>query len=142
MWLEQADDLAGVVRVAAEHVGACLRQHLSHEFDRRGQLGRVALTGPPGHGPVGLAPHRARDPQKVLIEGPHLRLTPLADRQGHAVPGRATALGDLENPARDTARALADPFPDPSQAAREHADPVRQERGVRRVMNVRFHDGG
>ena len=55
---------------------------------------------------------------------------------------RATALGDLEDPASHTARALTDPSPDPPQGSSEHSDPVSQERGVRGIVNVGFDDGG
>src|SRR5881296_438881 len=34
--LEQADDLAGIVRIAAEHAGSGLCQHVPDEVDRRG----------------------------------------------------------------------------------------------------------
>src|SRR5437660_692093 len=55
---------------------------------------------------------------------------------------RATALGDLEDPASHTARALTDPSPDPPQGSSEHSDPVSQECGVRGIVNVGFDDGG
>jgi hypothetical protein len=89
-----------------------------------------------------LAHDRARDPHQALVEDLHSRLTSLADRRAHPAPGRATALGDLEDPAGHTARALADPRPDPPQTAGEHPDPVGQERGIRGVVNVGFNNGG
>jgi len=101
-----------------------LRQHVPDEFDRRGQLGVVAPAARSRHRALGLAHHRAGDSQEALVEPLHLRLAPRADRGGRPRAGRATALGDLEHPARHAARALADPLPDPSQAAREHPDPI------------------
>ena len=65
-----------------------------------------------------------------------------ADLRGCPRARRATTLGDLENPSRHAACALADLLPDPSQAAREHSDPIGQERGVRGLRDVGFENGG
>src|SRR5947209_7032157 len=46
--LEETDHLVRVVRIAAEHAGARLRQHLPEQRDRRGQQGRVVPGSPPG----------------------------------------------------------------------------------------------
>src|SRR5438309_4406556 len=106
--LEETDYLAGVVRIAAEHAGARWREHLPDQLDRRRQLGRVVPVSRPCHRRFSLAHHRARDPHETLVEDLHLRLALLADRRPCPAAGRATALGDLENPAGHTARALAD----------------------------------
>src|SRR5437867_11940536 len=109
--LEETDYLAGVVRIAAEHAGARLGEHLPDQLDRRRQLGRVVPVSRPCHRRFSLAHHRARDPHETLVEDLHLRLALLADRRPCPAAGRATALGDLENPAGHTARALADTLP-------------------------------
>src|SRR4029450_1539243 len=106
--LEETDHLARVVRIAAEHAGARLRQHLPDQLDRRGQLGRVVPGSRPGHRGFGLADHRARDPHEALVEDLHLRLALRADPRARPAAGRGTALGDREDPAGHTTRALAD----------------------------------
>src|SRR3989449_272502 len=142
VWFEQTDDLAGIVRIAAEHAGTRLRQHMSDEVDGHGQVGDLAAAARSRHRALGLAHDRAGDSQETLVELLHLRLAPRADLRGRPRAGRATALGELEDPSRHAACALADLLPKLSQAAREHPDPVGQERGVRGVMNVGFDDGG
>src|SRR6059036_3602397 len=120
VWLEQADDFAAIVRIAAKHASPRLRQHLPDQFDCRGQLGGVAAAARSRQRALGLAHDRAGDSQETLVELLHLGLGPRADRRGRPRAGRATALGELEDPARHAARALADLLPDPAQAAREH----------------------
>src|SRR3989442_418806 len=139
--LEQTDHLARVVGIAVEHAGARLRQHRPDQLDRRGQLGRVAPAARPCHRHFGLAPHRSRGPHEALVEDLHLRLALLPDPRAHPAAGRATALGDLEDPAGHTARALTDPLPDSPQAAGEHPDRLGQERGIPGVMKVGFLAG-
>src|SRR5204863_74823 len=97
--------------------GSGLCQYAPDEFDRRGQLGGVAAAARSRQRALGVAHDRAGDAQEILVELLHLRLAPRADRRGRARAGRATALGDLEDPAHHAARALADPLPDPAQAA-------------------------
>src|SRR5438034_9302081 len=77
-----------------------------------------------------------------LVEDLHFRLAPRAHSRGHPMTGRATALGDLEHPARHTARSFADLLADPPQAPSEDANTIGQKRRVRRVLDVGFHDGG
>src|SRR3989442_610619 len=122
--LEETDHLARIARIVAEHAGSRLSQHLPDQLDQRGQLGRVVPVSRPCQRRFGLAHHRARDPHEALVEDLHLRLALLADPRTHPAAGRATALGDLEDPARHTARALADPSPDPPQGPGEHPDTV------------------
>jgi hypothetical protein len=117
--LEETDHLARVVRIAAEHTGARLRQHLPDQFDRRGQLGRVVPVSRRCHRCFGLAYDRARDPHEALVEDLHLRLALRADPRARPAAGRATALGDRKDPAGHTTRALADSLPDPPQTSRE-----------------------
>jgi hypothetical protein len=76
-----------------------------------------------------------------VVEAFHARFALGADRRGGAVASGATALRDLEHPARDTARALPHVSAESLQGAREHPDAVRQQRGIRRVVNVGLHDG-
>src|SRR5207245_147024 len=94
------------------------------EFDRRGQLGGVAAAARSRQRALGVAHDRAGDAQEILVELLHLRLAPRADRRGRARAGRATALGDLEDPARPAARALADALPvKPAERAINQAPP-------------------
>src|SRR5205814_1277959 len=96
-------------------------------------LVRAAFIRRRGKAAIGLAHDRAGDSQEPLVELLQLGLGPRADRRGRPRAGRATALGDLEDPARHAARALADLLPDPAQAAGEHPNPIGQECRVRGV---------
>src|SRR5256886_15202009 len=98
--LEETDHLVRVVRIAAEHAGARLRQHLPEQRDRRGQQGRVVPGSRPGHRCFGFAYHRAGDPHEALVEGLHLRMALRADPRARSASSRAAALSNLEDPAR------------------------------------------
>ena len=142
VWLEETDDLAGIVRITTEHAGPRLRQHTPDEFNRRRQLGGETPAARSRHRELGLAHHGTGDAQKTLVQPRHFRLAPRADRRGCPRVGRPTALGDLEDSARHAARALADSLSKSPQTAGEHPDPISQQRGVRRIMNVGFDDRG
>src|SRR5207249_2642504 len=90
--LEQTDDLTRIVRVAAEHAGPRLGQHMPDEVDRRGQVAGGALTARSCHCALGLAHHRARDAHESLVEDLHFRLAPRAHLRPKATSRASTSL--------------------------------------------------
>jgi hypothetical protein len=55
---------------------------------------------------------------------------------GHATAGGAAALRDLERPAGDAAGVSPHALAKPLQPAREYADTIGRQRGVRRIVDV------
>ena len=141
MRLEETDHLAGKARIAAEDPSPRLRDHTPEQIDGRRELRRgLALARRCPHA-FGLAQDGAGDPHQLLVEPFHACLALRAHRRADPGARLATALRDLEDPPANGTGALPDLFAQPTQRTREHADPVGQQRGVRRVVNVGFDDG-
>jgi hypothetical protein len=99
-------------------------------------MGGRGLRRQLGYRGVGVAQHRPRDTQQALVERLHAGLALFARGLGRPAPHRATALSDLEHPARDAALAIPDAMAQAVHGPRQDADAIGQERAVRRIVDV------